>query len=324
MAKAIKDNSSVGRQIRLRDLHVLFTVVQRGSMAKAAADLNITQPAVSRVIAGLEHAFGAKLLDRSSHGVEATIFGRALLKRGGVAFDEIKQAARDIEFLANPHVGEVLIGCQEAIAAAILPPVIELLFRKFPAIVPIVSEVATPSLDFSELRSRKVDLIVARLGAPMIRHQLLDDLDIRILFDDYAVIAAGAQSSWARRRKIDLADLAEARWILSETNTWNNALVSEAFAARGLKMPKICLMTVSVHLRMNLLANGDFVTVLPRSVMTLYGHRLSLKTLPVEIPMRPWPVAVVTLKSRAPTPVAALFIEQLRMFSKSLAGKPRS
>jgi DNA-binding transcriptional LysR family regulator len=53
MAKAIRDESHIGRRIRLRDLHVFFTVTQRGSMAKAAADLGITQPAVSRVIAEL-------------------------------------------------------------------------------------------------------------------------------------------------------------------------------------------------------------------------------------------------------------------------------
>jgi len=319
MAKAIKDESYIGRRIRLRDLHVFFTVVQRGSMARAGADLGITQPAVSRVIADLEHALGVKLLDRSSQGLEATMYGRALLKRGGVAFDELKQAIRDIDFLANPNVGEVRIGCPESIAAAILPPVIERLFRRYPEVVPIVDEVATPSMDFSELRTRKVDLIVARLGAPIIQGQLLHDLNVQVLFEDDVVVAAGAQSPWARRRKIDLADLADAPWILTEANTWNKAIIAEPFAARGLRMPKICLMTLSVHLRTNLLASGAFVTVLPRSVMTLYARRFLLKALPVNIPTRPWPVAVVTLKSRTPSPVVELFIEHLQSCAKALS-----
>jgi len=321
MAKTVKDESYIGRRIRLRDLHVFFTVTQRGSMAKAAADLRITQPAVSRVIADLEHALGVKLFDRSSQGVEATMYGRALLRHGGVAFDEIRQAVREIEFLANPNVGEVRIGCQESIAAAILPPVLESLFRRYPAVMPIVDEVATPSLDFSELRARRVDLIIARLGAPMMQRQTLDDLNVQVLFDDHAVVAAGTQSQWARRRRIDLADLADAPWILTEANSWNYAIIAEAFGACGLKMPKICLMTLSVHLRANLLASGSFITVLPRSVMSLYSRRFSLKVLPVNISTRPWPVAVVTLKSRTPSPVVELFIEHLRTFSRSLAGK---
>jgi DNA-binding transcriptional LysR family regulator len=322
MAKAIRDESYIGRRIRLRDLHVFFTVTQRGSMAKAATDLGITQPAVSRVIGNLEHALGARLLDRSAQGVEATIYGRALLKRSGVAFDELKQAIRDIDFLANPNVGEVRVGCQESIAAAILPPVIEQLFRRYPGVVPIVGEVAGPSLDFSELRARKVDLIVARLVSPVVQGQLLDDLNVQVLFDDDVVVAAGAQSRWARRRKIDLADLANEPWILTEPNTWNRAILAEAFAARGMQMPKISLMTISVHLRTNLLASGRFITVFPRSVMNLYARRFSLKALPVNLPARPWPVAVVTLKNRTPSPVVELFIEQLRAFSKSLATRP--
>jgi DNA-binding transcriptional LysR family regulator len=319
MAGAIKDESYIGRRVRLRDLHVFFAVTRRGSMAKAAAELRITQPAVSRVIADLEHALGVRLLDRGPQGVEATMYGRVLLKRGGVAFDEIKQAIRDIEFLANPNVGEVRIGCAESIAAAILPPVIAQLFRRHPGVVPIVGEIASPSVDFSELRARKVDLLVARIVSPLVRGQTTDDVNVEVLFDDDMVVAAGAHSRWARRRKVDLAELADEPWILADPNTWNNLIVAEAFNARGLKMPNICLMTLSVHLRANLLASGGFITVLPRSVMNLYAQRFSLKVLPVDLLPRPWPVAAVTLKSRAPSPVVELFIDHLRAYCKTLA-----
>jgi len=122
MARKIDWESQVGRRLKLRDLHVFFTVVQRGSMAKAAAHLGVSQPAVSELISGLEHTLGVRLLDRSSRGVEATIYGRALLKRSVAAFDELKQGIRDIEFLTDPTAGEVRIGCAESTASALLPP----------------------------------------------------------------------------------------------------------------------------------------------------------------------------------------------------------
>jgi DNA-binding transcriptional LysR family regulator len=273
MPKPMKDESYISRRMRLRDLHVFFTVTQRRSMAKAAADLGITQPAVSRVIRELEHAMGVRLLDRSPQGVEPTEYGRTLLRRSGVAFDELKQAIRDVEFLANPNVGEVRIGCPESITAAILPPVIQRLFRQHPGIVPIVSEAIAPSLDFSELRARAVDLVLARLVTPLVHGQSLDDLNVEVLFEDKAVIAVGAKSRWARRRNVKLADLVNEPWILTEPNTWNHMIVAEAFVARGLSMPKISLMTLSVHLRTNLIADGPFITVFPRSVMNLYASR---------------------------------------------------
>src|SRR5258708_16271665 len=124
--------SRIGRRLGVRDLHVFFTVVQRGSMAKAAQQLNVTQPAVSKAIGDLEHTLGVRLLDRRPQGVEPTMYGRALLKRGNVVFDELKQTIRDIEFLADPTVGEVRFGCHEGVAAALLPPIMERCSPQYP------------------------------------------------------------------------------------------------------------------------------------------------------------------------------------------------
>src|SRR6266567_5528975 len=107
-------SNSVGRRIKLHDLQILVGVVHAGSMSKAAAVLNTTQSAISRSIAELEHTIGVRLLDRSSQGVEPTQYGRALLKRGTVIFDELKQGIQEIEFLNNPEAGEVRIGAAPA------------------------------------------------------------------------------------------------------------------------------------------------------------------------------------------------------------------
>src|SRR5437762_8337205 len=123
MLRKIDWESQIGRRLRLRDLHVFSTVVQRGSMAKAAQHLGVFQPAVSEVMADLEHALGVRLLDRSTQGVEPTMYGNALLKRSIVVFDELKQSIRDIEFLADPTTGEIKIACPPAIAFTVIPHV---------------------------------------------------------------------------------------------------------------------------------------------------------------------------------------------------------
>src|SRR5436190_7755014 len=82
----------IGRRMKLHDIHVLIAVVQAGSMGKAAALLNTTQSAISRSIADLEHTIGVRVLDRSPHGIEPTQYGRALLKRSVVVFDELKHS----------------------------------------------------------------------------------------------------------------------------------------------------------------------------------------------------------------------------------------
>ena len=75
-------NDRVRRRLKLRDVDILLAVIQTGSMGKAAGVLNISQPAVSKAIAYLEHTLGVRLLDRSREGVEPTPYGRALIKRG--------------------------------------------------------------------------------------------------------------------------------------------------------------------------------------------------------------------------------------------------
>ena len=106
MLRKIDWESQIGRRLKLRDLHVFSTVVQCGSMAKAARNLGVSHPAVSEVIADLEHALGVRLLDRSARGIEPTIYGDALLKRSVAVFDELKQSIRDIEFLSDPPPGK--------------------------------------------------------------------------------------------------------------------------------------------------------------------------------------------------------------------------
>src|SRR5262245_65250029 len=96
----------IGRRLKLRDLHILLAVAKHGSMAKAAAELAISQPAVSKAIADMEHAVGLRLLDRTRQGTEVTTYGRALSNHGPVLFDELKQATPELELLADPTLGE--------------------------------------------------------------------------------------------------------------------------------------------------------------------------------------------------------------------------
>lgn len=79
-------------------------------MAKGAVHLGMSQPAVSETIANLEGALEVPLLDRSPRGIEPTVYARALLKRGHVIFDELKQGIRDIEFWPMPHAAKFASG----------------------------------------------------------------------------------------------------------------------------------------------------------------------------------------------------------------------
>ena len=315
MSKSLSD-TRIGRRLRFRDLQVFFAVAECGGMAKAAAQLGVTQPAVSDIIAGIESAFGVRLFDRSPQGVELTIYGRALLKRGLAAIDELKQGIRDIEFLADPTVGEVRIGCVESISGTLLSPFAQQFCLEYPRIALRVDQVVTPTLELPDLHARKLDLVLARLSIPHAQDPFGDDVNVEVLFDDQPVVATGANSKWARRRKIDLSELVDEPWVATPRETVTTAALEQAFQARKLPIPRIRITTFSLQLRMHLLARGNFLTAMPRSLLRLDAGGIRLKALPVELPIRSFPVAIVTLKNRTLSPVVQLFLERLRTFSR--------
>jgi DNA-binding transcriptional LysR family regulator len=317
----------IGRRLRLRDLHFLFAVVQSRSMAKAAAYLGVSQPVVSEAIADLESTVGVRLLDRSPRGVEPTLYGQALLSRSQIAFDELRQGIKDIEFLADPTTGEVRAGCSESLTAGVLSPVIDEFSRRFPRIRFQVTQINTlnPRLEFPELRERKLDMVFARLVETFGEFEYAEDLEVEKLLDDHLVVVAGVTSPWIGRRKINLAELADAAWILP-SNSWNSLRVKEAFGAIGMKMPDVIVDTFSVALRQQLLATGRFVAAVPASTLRASASDAIMIALPVELTDKPWPVAVVTLKNRTLSPAAQHFIQAARLAAKALnrIGKRRN
>lgn len=319
MARATWDwETRIGRRVRLRDLHILSAVVRSGSMAKAASHLSMSQSSVSEAIASLESALSVRLLDRSPHGIEPTIYANALLKRGHAVFDELRQGIRDIEFLSNPAEGEVRIACPELLSAGLLPAAIERLSRQYPKIVVRVAQMDTTTLEFRELQERSVDLMLVRMS----RTFADEEFDIETLLHDPHFVVVGEQSPWARRRKITLRDLVNEPWIFPP-NRVVMGLIEEAFRASGLDLPSESVSAASILLRNQLLATGRFVTMLPDSVLRYTAKQWSLKVLPIDLQIKPWPIAILTLKNRTVGPVVQLFIDQLRAVAKTMSAPVR-
>ena len=323
MSKLTQWEHQIGRRLRLRDLFVFFTVVEYGSMAKAGAKLGVSTPSISQVIAALEHALGVRLLDRSPTGVVTTPYGEALLARGRAAFDELRLGIRDIEFIADPRVGELRIGCPESIAAGFLVPVLERFSRDHPRVRFHVVPVHQPTVEFPELHERKIDLVFARLAKEPVQGRLTEELNAEVLFNDRYALVVGRKSRWARRRTVELADLVDEPWIMTPLDALGESFVTKAFTTRGLKVPGLLITTFSIHLRNNLVGGGKFITALPRSVLQIYRKLHALHELPIELSVRP-PVAVVTLRNRTLGPMAQSFIRCAREVAKSLADHPHT
>ena len=229
-------------------------------------------------------------------------------------FDDLRQAVKNIEFLADPTAGEVRIGSSAFLAASFVSAVVDRLSRRYPRIVFHLVTGHAETLH-RELSERNVDLLIARRFGPIADERL----DFEFLFDDSYVVAAGAQNPWVRRRKIELAELASEAWVLPPPESVIGSVVMEAFRASGLDYPRTTVVTDSSEVRISLLATGRFVTIFPASALRFPAKRSEIKVLPVELPMARLPNGIVTLKNRTLSPVAQLFIDCAREVAKPLA-----
>jgi DNA-binding transcriptional LysR family regulator len=319
MLRKIDWESQIGRRLKLRDLHVFSTVIQHGSMAKAARHLGVSHPTVSEVVADLEHALGVKLLDRRAGGIEPTIYGDVLLKHSVAVFDELKQSIRDIEFLSEATTGEMRVGCMEAPWFTLLPNVILRFSKQYPRIT-VHADLIDHSEVFVGLRERRYDCVMTRVqtGRP---EESADDLKVEALYDDTLVVVAGARSKWACRRKIDLAALIDEPWTLAGPTSWQRRNGDDIFRAAGLSRPNPKIATDSISLRARLIAGGPYLGMFLTSVLRqLVADGYALTELPVILSANVWSAGIVTLRNRTLSPVVERFLACVREVAASWDG----
>jgi DNA-binding transcriptional LysR family regulator len=165
--------------------------------------------------------------------------------------------------------------------------------------------------EFRQLRDRTVDFLVG--GLP--RSFAESDLDLEVLYEDRPFIVAGQNSQWARRRKIELVELADEQWVLPLDSIFASFL-AEMFQANGISFPKLGVRSHSIHQRMMLLTTNRFVSAESGSALRFSAARIPVKILPVNLAVRTWPVGIVTLKNRALSCVVQNFIDTVRELGK--------
>jgi DNA-binding transcriptional LysR family regulator len=150
----------------------------------------------------------------------------------------------------NPTVGEVRIGTTAFRAVNFVSTVIDRLSRRYPRIV-FHLVIGAARTQYGELRARNLDLLITR------RLSSVADagLNFEFLFDDSFVVAAGAQSQWARRRRIELDDLINEPWVLPPPEGGIATIALEAFSACGLDAPRATVFARAPETRMSLLVD---------------------------------------------------------------------
>jgi DNA-binding transcriptional LysR family regulator len=312
--EAMPWDDKISRRLKLKDLQTLMAVIEAGGIGKAADRLNYSQPAVSKAIANLERTVGKRLLERGRKGIELTAHGEALLKCGVAVIDDLKKGIEELDFISDPTAGEVRIGCSEPVLVGIVSATIDRVAQRYPKIVMHVVPGEPPEL-YPALDARKIDLVIVQFHRPVAH----EHRHAEVLFHEPLVVVAGLKHPCARKRRVELAEIADGPWVLPPETSFISMLVTEAFRSNGLRPPQITVVShLSAYLRLILASRGRFLTVVPEVMLRAGLRQLPLKVLHIELSGNRRPVGVITLKNRALSPAAQLFIEHARSLAKTM------
>jgi DNA-binding transcriptional LysR family regulator len=257
-----------------------------------------------------------RLFDRGSQGAELTAYGEVLLRCGINVFDEMQQGLRSLEYLSDPNSGQVRLGCTDIILHSLMPPIVRRFSRLHPGVQLDVKLTNPGEHQIQELRERRIDLLITRATGQQ------DDFHSEILFDEPFVFVVGAQSEFARKRRIALKDIIKANWVLPPYDSAPGALVAEVFRANDFSPPKLSVKTIAIQLTVSLIASGEFVGILPASVAALSAHQAALKVLPLKPSGPRISAEIVFLKNRTLSPAVGSFIDCARGVARSLVRVP--
>lgn len=294
-------------RLKLKQLRLLIAVDQHRSILHASKALNLSQPAATKMIKDLEIDFEVQLFERTNRGMIPTVFGETLIRHGKLIFAQISNAAQELDDLSEGSSGRLVIGTLLAAAPTLLPVAIEKTVKERPNVtiklVEGTNEVLMPALKTGEL-----DMVVGRL--PTHRHRA--DLHQIPLFNEKIILVARHGHPLSEERGLSLSDLARYGWILPPTETSLRRQLDQMFVAEEDFSPPTIIESVSFLTNRSLLAQTDFIGVMPEHVPSQEIGTKSLARLDCKLALEGGPVGISYRGDANLSPVAASFVRTLK------------
>lgn len=273
--------------INSKYLMQMVEVAERGSLTEAAEALHMTQPALSRNMKELERQIGATLLIRDRQGARLTELGERALPYAQTMRTTLERVTIEVEAWQKGHVGSIQIGATPH-PASLIPPILSQFLEHRPGVQASVSISGILPL-IENLAKGELDLVIGPIGI----EKLPQGLMLTTLFTDELVLIAGARHPLASSTKITSSDLEAARWIGTPPDSAMRRQVGSILVALGVKNVNTNIVVTGIENAIDLLVAGDHLAILPKRTLDVAISRGALVTLPLELPIRQWPITIL-------------------------------
>lgn len=216
------------RRIKFRHLETFSAIARARSLKRAAEQLHLTQPAISRSLKELEQITGVTLLERSRSGVSLTSEGEVFLQFAEQSTAALRNGLRSLS-ATGTAAGQLRLGALPSVASSILPKAVLRFAEANPDVQVEVHE--GPHEDLTgRLRSGKLDLVIGRLGKP----ETMDGLNFRQLYSEEVVVVARSDSPALKAARY--ADLDGFRILYPPKNSAIRPLIARLLIARSVPL----------------------------------------------------------------------------------------
>lgn len=300
-------------RLKLRQLRLLVAVGKYGSIQNAGRELQISQPAATKLIQDLELDFEVKLFDRTNRGVIPTAYGNALIRHGKLILAQISNAAQELDDLTEGSSGRVVIGTLLAAAPNLLPNAIETVLADRPRVAIKIVEGTNDAL-MPALFSGEIDMIVGRLPAYRARAKLAQEK----LFDDRVVAVVGKQHPLASQKKVRFEQIKPFGWILPPLETTLRRQIDQFFVSQKQYFPPTVFESVSYLTNRSLFQTLALIGLMPQQVVSHDIENGTLVEVDWTVPFGMGPVGISYRGPDSLSPAAAEFVKALRQAAKAM------
>ncbi len=256
---------------RIDDLRALLALEQHGSFVRAAETLFITQSALSRRIAQLEKAVGARLVERTSRRVALSALGQSLARQALIVLPQLDQSVEDAYRQAHGESGRVTLACLTTVAYSRLPTVLGQFRQTYPNVRLHVRD------DTGQRVTQSVINREAEFGVTVFNGNMADLVIQRVARDPF-VVAVSPDHPLARKKTLNWRELANWKPVGLGRSSANRVLIDTELARAGIQLPWFDEVE-HLSTMIGFLRNAHVVGVLPRMAMDARAPDLVMRPL---------------------------------------------
>lgn len=290
--------NDLGTDLELRLVRYFTVVAEHLNFGRAAAELHLAQPSLSRQIQRLESRLGVRLLDRTPQGNRLTEAGKAFLPQAHALLHAARQAA--LTARANAPAGKVIIGYAEDL---VITPAVRDLRRRHPR-----AEIGTRHIECYDKRAfgeGHVDVLVARAPLPY----SADEARTTMLYEEPRKLVVPTDHHLAGRASVSPEDFVGDDSLICPHGGARAMFPTDSYQRSDPGPISVGPVIESFEDRLELIASGQAIAVLPAG-----DRRSSLRADLVTVPVEGFPTSRVVVATRVgdPNPLVADFVQTAR------------